>query len=62
MSKPLTAIVFFEDHLERKPYKYRNIYNLDGFIKFLQTKHPEAIYFNTYDKKTKLLERRIYLR
>lgn len=54
-----TAIIFFTD---QKPAKYRNLWNLSSFKKFVTNRYPSALYYNLYDKKTKLYKERVYLR
>ena len=60
MNKPtFTAIIFFSD---RSPAKYRNLQNLDSFKKFVTGRYASAMYYNLYDKKTKLYKGREYLK
>ena len=60
MAKKLyTAIVFMADPLDT-PRKYRNISNINSFYNFCIK--INAVYFNTYDKSTKLFVERIYIK
>jgi hypothetical protein len=58
-NKYYTAIVFMAD--QSKPIrKYRNINNINSFIRFCES--IEASYFNIYSKSTKLFVERIYIK
>lgn len=51
MKKLLTAICFFSPKEDRHPLKYRNINNVEKFIKFVEPKG--VLYINFYNKETR---------
>jgi len=53
-----TAIVFFAPRIP--PHKYRNISNRPAFVKFAMSKN--GWYINWYDKRTRELVERQWLR
>ena len=54
-----TAIIFFEDHKEITPKKYRNINRVENFIDF--ARKVGGHYVNLYEKKTKRFYCRVWL-
>jgi hypothetical protein len=54
-----TAIIFFPDEKQIQPRKYRNINNMDNFMRFAQGQG--AMYINLYFKKTKAFYCRIWI-
>ena len=59
MSKLYTAIVFFYPNSNIKPRKYRNINNIENFLKF--AKNEGGWYVNLYCKLSAKFEARKYL-
>jgi len=57
-----TDIVFFKKELEKTPFKYRNIKDIESFKRFLLKKHENAIYFNLYNKGTKDFYGRVWIK
>ena len=54
-----TAIIFFEDHKEITPKKYRNIKRVENFIDF--ARKVGGHYVNLYEKKTRKFYCRVWL-
>lgn len=60
MGKLFTAIIFFKPERELKPRKYRNINNLENFLKFAEK--SGGWYVNLYCKRSAKFEARKYLK
>lgn len=54
-----TAIIFFPELEKKDPYKYRNITQVDNFMKF--AKKIGGHYVNLYEKKTRKFYCRVWL-
>jgi hypothetical protein len=59
MAKKLFTAIVFINNIDI-PRKYRNISNLNSFRQFAHT-IDGALYYNLYDKATKLFVERIYI-
>ena len=57
--KKYNAIIFYKLETNKKVRKYRNITNLEAFIKFIM--NTDAWYCNLYDAKNQKFIKRIYL-
>jgi len=58
MAKTLyTCIIFFDAKNSIQPAKYRKINNLDNFESFARRRG--GIYFNVYEKETKIFVKRV---
>ena len=60
MNKLYTAIIFYDNEKGYRPRKYRNISNLENFLKF--AKNSGGWYVNLYCKRTAKFEARKYLK
>lgn len=60
MSKLFTGIIFFKPETQTPPRKYRNISNVQNFLKFAQK--SGGWYVNLYDKRSSKFEARKYLK
>ena len=52
-----TAIIFMQD---KTAAKYRNITQVENFLKFISVRYPDAVYVNFYFKDTKNYSHRVY--
>lgn len=52
-----SLVVFFQDG---KPKKWQFVHNLNKFVLFLNTKHPEWKYINVYERRTGKYLKRFY--
>ena len=59
ISQIFTAIVFFKPEKQISPRKYRNINNVQNFLKFCLK--SDAWYINLYDKRSGKFEARKYV-
>jgi len=57
-----TAIIFFKRELNKDPYKYRNIKNIENFKQFVSKNYKDAIYFNLYNKGTRDFHGRVWIK
>ncbi len=51
-----SAIVFFKN--EPQPKKWSYVHNLEKFGRFLNSKHPDWLYMNIYDRRSKEFKKR----
>lgn len=53
-----TVIVFFENDAKTKKWKY--VHRVDRFVKFLNSKHNNWLYFNLYNRRSGAFMQRLY--